>query len=131
MKYLESINTTPLKEGISLYELIKRPEVEIKKLEHFIELNYDFEVLEQIEINAKYEGYIRKALKEAKKMLALEKKKIPEEINYDKVPNIASEARQKLKEIKPTTIGQATRISGVNPADIAVLSVYIRRGKYE
>ncbi|MBQ3468928.1 MAG: tRNA uridine-5-carboxymethylaminomethyl(34) synthesis enzyme MnmG [Bacilli bacterium] len=130
-KYLESINTTPLKEGISLYELIKRPEVEIKKLEHFIELNYDFEVLEQIEINAKYEGYIRKALKEAKKMLALEKKKIPEEINYDKVPNIASEARQKLKEIKPTTIGQATRISGVNPADIAVLSVYIRRGKYE
>ncbi|MBQ3436211.1 MAG: tRNA uridine-5-carboxymethylaminomethyl(34) synthesis enzyme MnmG [Bacilli bacterium] len=129
--YLERINTTPLKEGLSLYELIKRPEVEIKKLENFIELNYDFEVLEQIEINAKYEGYIRKALKEAKKMLALEEKKIPEEINYNKVPNIASEARQKLKEIKPTTIGQATRISGVNPADIAVLSVYIRRGKYE
>ena len=129
--YLERINTTPLKEGLYLYELIKRPEVEIKKLENFIELNYDFEVLEQIEINAKYEGYIRKALKEAKKMLALEEKKIPEEINYNKVPNIASEARQKLKEIKPTTIGQATRISGVNPADIAVLSVYIRRGKYE
>ena len=130
-KYLESINTTPLKEGLSLYELIKRPEVEITKLDHFIDLDYDFEVLEQIEINAKYEGYIRKALKEAKKMLALEEKKIPEEIDYDKVPNIASEARQKLKEIKPTTIGQATRISGVNPADIAVLSVYIRRGKYE
>lgn len=130
-KYLESINTTPLKEGLSLYELIKRPEVEIAKLDHFIDLDYDFEVLEQIEINAKYEGYIRKALKEAKKMLALEEKKIPEEIDYDKVPNIASEARQKLKEIKPTTIGQATRISGVNPADIAVLSVYIRRGKYE
>ena len=130
-EYLISINTTPLSDGISLYDLIKRPEVEIKKLEKFIDLDYELEVLEQIDINAKYEGYIKKANKEAEKMLSLEEKQIPDKIDYNKVPNIASEARQKLNEIRPTTIGQASRISGVNPADIAILSVYIKRGKYE
>ena len=83
--------------------------------------------MEQIEINLKYEGYIAKSYKEAEKMLKLEKKQIPEDIDYDKVKNIASEARQKLKEVRPTTIAQAIRISGVNPADISILSVYLKK----
>ena len=99
---------------------------------HFIDLNYDNEVLEQVEINTRYEGYIKKANKDAEKMLNLENKLIPEDINYEDIPNIASEARQKLSEIRPTSLGQASRISGVNPADISILMVYLRKnGKYE
>ncbi len=125
--YLESIETTPLKDGISLYEFLKRPEVTLKHISHFVELPEDKEVVEQVEINTKYEGYIKKSLKEAEKMLALEEKQIPSSIDYSKVPNLASEARQKLAEISPTTIGQASRISGVNPADISILMVYLRK----
>ena len=130
-EYVESIGTTPLKDGISLYEFLKRPEVKLEHLEHFIEIPYSVEVKEQVEINTKYEGYIKKSLKEAEKMLALEEKQIPKDIDYSKVPNLASEARQKLTEISPTTIGQASRISGVNPADISILMVYLRRGYNE
>ena len=126
-EYIETIPSTPLKDGISLYDFLKRPEVTLENIKHFIELNYTEEELEQVEINAKYEGYIKKANKEAEKMLSLEEKKIPEDINYDNIPNLASEARQKLSEVRPTTIGQASRISGVNPADISILMVYLRR----
>ena len=129
--YISSIGSTPLKDGMSLYDFLKRPEIKINDLEHFVEMPYSKEVKEQVEINIKYEGYIKKSTKEAKKMLSLEEKIIPETIDYDKVPNLASEARQKLSEIKPTTLGQATRISGVNPADISILMVYLRRNKYE
>ena len=100
LEYLDSLGTTPLKEGISLYELLKRPE---------------------------YEGYIKKATKEAEKMLSLEEKQIPKDIDYNKVSNLASEAREKLIKVMPTTLGQASRISGVNPADISILMVYLRR----
>ena len=126
-EYVESIGTTPLKDGISLYEFLKRPEVKLEHLEHFIEIPYSDEVKEQVEINTKYEGYIKKSLKEAEKMLALEEKQIPSNIDYSIIPNLASEARQKLAEIMPTTIGQASRISGVNPADISILMVYLRK----
>ena len=126
-EYLESIETTSLKDGISLYEFLKRPEVTLEHIAHFVEIPEDKEVKEQVEINTKYEGYIKKSLKEAEKMLALEEKQIPSTIDYSKVPNLASEARQKLAEIMPTTIGQASRISGVNPADISILMVYLRR----
>lgn len=126
-EYIETIPSTPLKDGISLYDFLKRPEITLENIKHFIELDYTKEELEQVEINAKYEGYIKKANKEAEKMLSLEEKKIPEDINYDKIPNLASEARQKLREVRPTTIGQASRISGVNPADISILMVYLRR----
>ena len=126
-EYIEQIPSTPLKDGISLYDFLKRPEVTLENIKHFIEINYTNEEQEQVEINAKYEGYIKKANKEASKMLSLEEKNIPEDINYDEVPNLASEARQKLSEIRPTTIGQASRISGVNPADISILMVYLRR----
>ena len=128
-EYIETLNTTPLKEGLSLYEFLKRPEIKIENLTHFIDIPYSNEVKEQIEINAKYEGYIKKANREAEKMLNLEQKQIPENINYENIPNLASEARQKLQEIMPRTIGQASRISGVNPADISILMVYLRRMK--
>ena len=126
-EYIESIPSPALKDGISLYEFLKRPEISLENIEHFVELNYTKEEKEQVEINTKYEGYIKKANKEAQKMLDLEEKKIPEAIDYETVPNLASEARQKLSEIRPTTIGQASRISGVNPADIFILMVYLRR----
>ena len=125
--YLESINSSTLKDGITLYNLLKRPEIEIKDIEKFYELNYSEEEKYEVLINAKYEGYIDKATKEAQKMLDLENKKIPEDIDYDKIKNIASEARQKLKEVRPTSIGQALRISGVNPADISILMIYLKK----
>ena len=125
--YLESINSATLKDGITLYNLLKRPEIEIKDIEKFYQLDYTEEEKYEVLINAKYEGYILKAQKEAEKMLDLENKKIPEDIDYDKIKNIASEARQKLKEVKPTSIGQALRISGVNPADISILMIYIKK----
>ena len=130
-EHMKSIGTTELKEGISLYELLKRPEVRLKDLDKYIEIPTNNEVIEEIEIEIKYEGYIKKATKEADKMLSLENKKIPKDINYDEIPNIASEAKEKLKEIKPTTLGQASRISGVNPADISILMVYLRRKNNE
>ena len=127
LEYLDSLGTTPLKEGISLYELLKRPEIKIEDLREYINLDYDKEVLEEIEIECKYEGYIKKATKEAEKMLSLEEKQIPKDIDYNKVSNLASEAREKLIKVMPTTLGQASRISGVNPADISILMVYLRR----
>ena len=128
-EYLESIGTTTLKDGISLLDLLKRPEISIDDLKQFINLNYDYDVLEQVEINTKYEGYIKKALSEAEKMLNMENRLIPGDIDYYKIPNIASEAKEKLNKIKPTSIGQASRISGVNPADISILMVYLKRKK--
>ena len=90
-----------------------------------IEFKYPYkeEVLEQVEIETKYEGYIRKEYIEKERLNKLEEKKIPNDIDYDKVKNIASEARQKLNAVRPLTIGQASRISGVNPADISVLLI--------
>lgn len=123
---LEKLNTSSLKDSITLYNLIKRPEISIINIEQFIDLDYSKEVLDQVEINIKYKGYIDKAKRQAEKMIALETKKIPISINYDNIKNIASEARQKLKEIKPISIGQAARISGVNPSDIVTLSIYLK-----
>ena len=128
-KYLESINSTKLLDGISLYDLLKRPEVKIKDLEHFINLDYTESEKEEVEILTKYKGYIDKSIKDTERMLSLENIKIPEDINYYDIKNIASEAKQKLSDIKPITLGQASRISGVNPADIAILSVYLKKGK--
>lgn len=112
---------------LSLEQLLKRPEINVDFLERFIEIPFENEIKEQVSINLKYEGYIAKAYKEAEKMLKLEKKQIPEDIDYDKINNIASEARQKLKEVRPKTIAQAIRISGVNPSDISILSVYLKK----
>ena len=88
---------------------------------------YSKDVLEQVEISIKYEGYIKKALKDAKKFNELDSKKIPNDIDYSKIKNLASEARQKLETIRPTSIGQAMRISGVNPVDISLIMIYIKK----
>ena len=125
--YIVSINSTPLKDGISLYELLKRPEINMDHINHFIDLDFDDEIKEQVYINIKYEGYIVKANKEAEKMVNLDNKMIPNDIDYDKIHNLASEAKQKLKEVMPTSIGQALRISGVNPADISILMIYLKK----
>ena len=112
---------------LSFEQLLGRPEITVNFLEQFQEFPYDEKIKEQVEIYLKYKGYIEKSYKEAEKMLKLEKKQIPEDIDYDKVNNIASEARQKLKEVRPNTIAQAIRISGVNPSDISILSVYLKK----
>ena len=125
--YLESIPTTPLKDGITLFDLLKRTEIDFSNIEHFIYIDFTEEEKEQVAINIKYEGYINKALKEANKMVDLDNKLIPDDIDYDKIHNLASEAKQKLKQIKPTSIGQALRISGVNPTDISLLMVYLKK----
>jgi tRNA uridine 5-carboxymethylaminomethyl modification enzyme len=125
--YLKSINSAELKDGITLYNLLKRPEIDMDIISNFIDFSESKEILNQVEIQIKYEGYISKAEKEATKMISLEEKRIPENINYDDIHNLASEARQKLKEIRPTSLGQAIRISGVNPSDISILTVYIKR----
>ena len=125
--YLESLNTPILKDSITIYNLLKRSEIKLKDIEKYIETNYNDEVKEQVEINIKYEGYINKAIKEAKRQIDLDNKKIPNDIDYDKINNLASEAKQKLKEIRPTSIGQALRISGVNPVDISLIMIYIKK----
>ena len=119
--------TTEIKDGISLYNLLKRPEITMENIKHFIDVDFDNEVLKQVEISIKYEGYIKKSMSEAQKMIDLENKKIPEDIDYDSIHNLASEAKQKLKEVKPTSIGQALRISGVNPADISILMIHLKK----
>ncbi len=126
--YLSFLGTKPLKDGVSLYDLLRRPEIKVRDLERFLDNKYSLEVLEQISTSAKYEGYIKKSLLEAEKLKKLEDKKIPNNIDYDKMHNLASEAKQKLKEVRPLTIGQAMRISGVNPADISILTMYMKRG---
>ena len=126
---LNKMNSAPIKDGISLYNLLKRSEINIDKLQenNIISKEYSKDVEEQVEINAKYEGYINKINKEAEKMLKQEEKQIPKDIDYSKIPNLASEARQKLQKVNPTTLGQALRISGVNPSDISILMIYLRK----
>ena len=134
IKVTKDIEKKFIEEGIqapsatmTLENLLRRPEITISFLETFIKIPYTEEIKEQVEIYLKYEGYISKAYKEAAKLLKLEKKQIPQDIDYDKIKNIASEARQKLKEVRPQTIAQAIRISGVNPSDISILSVYLKK----
>ncbi len=126
-EYLNTIPTAELKDGITLYNLLKRPEVKMEHIKHFIEVPFEDDVCYQIEITCRYEGYIEKAEKEAEKMLALENKKLPSDMDYKKIPNLASEAVEKLMAIHPTSLGQASRISGVNPADISILMIYLRK----
>lgn len=124
--FLKELNTTEIKDSITLYDLLKRPEVKIDSLQNMFG-KYSKDVLEQVEISVKYEGYIKKALKEAEKFNELDSKKIPSDIDYSKIKNLASEARQKLETVRPTSIGQASRISGVNPVDISLIMIYIKK----
>ena len=126
---IDFLNTIPLKDGITLYELLKRPEVTLKSLidNKLVDVDASSSVIEQTEIDIKYEGYIKKTQKEANKILKNDEKLLPLDIDYNKVPNLATEARQKLIKVRPRSIGQALRISGVNPSDISILLVYLRK----
>ena len=127
---LAKYNSTPLTSGTSLLELIKRPEITYEALlpiDPGRGENPSYEIMEQIDINIKYDGYIKRQLKQVEQFKKLENKAIPENINYDDVPSLRIEAVQKLKEFRPVSIGQASRISGVSPADVSVLLVYLER----
>ncbi len=119
-----------LKDGIMALDLLKRPEMDYKSIIEILEedIEVSAEVYEQIEIQTKYEGYIEKSLRQVDKMKRMEDKKIPDNIDYDAIHSLASEARAKLKEVKPLDLAQASRISGVNPADISILLIYIEQG---
>ena len=126
---LKSFGSTPLSSGTTLAELIRRPELSYDKLseidEKRPELPYDVE--EQVNINIKYDGYIRRQMRQVEQFKKLENKKIPENINYDEIKSLRIEAKQKLNAIRPSSIGQASRISGVSPADVSVLLVYLKQ----
>ncbi len=127
-KALVEAGTAPLGTGCKLSELIKRPQLSYDILAPFDKKRPDLprQVFEQVEINLKYEGYIKRQLAQVQEQKRLEVKKIPTDIDYDKVTNLRLEAIEKLKKIRPETIGQASRISGVSPADIAVLLIYLK-----
>lgn len=125
-EYLHTIGYDTLNDGISALELLKRPKITLKGLSSYTDMILDREVAQDIEIETKYEGYIKKAMKEAEKLKSMDALKLPDDINYDEVENLSLEGHQKLSQIRPLTIGQASRISGVNPADIAVLAMYLK-----
>jgi tRNA uridine 5-carboxymethylaminomethyl modification enzyme len=125
-KLFNLTNTTYTK-NIKLIDALKHPEITINILDKIYDLSKFKEVLEEVEIEIKYDGYIKKAYKEKEKLLKLEKKQIPENINYDLIKNLSSESRQKLKKVNPRTLGQASRISGVNPVDISILAIYLKK----
>ena len=124
---LESLNSTLLKSGTTIAELIRRPELNYKVLAPIDKERPELpeDVCEQVEINIKYDGYIRRQLKQVEQFKKLEQKKLPEDIDYEDVGSLRIEARQKLEAYRPVSIGQASRISGVSPADISVLLVYL------
>ncbi|MCM3387560.1 tRNA uridine-5-carboxymethylaminomethyl(34) synthesis enzyme MnmG [Ureibacillus chungkukjangi] len=128
---IRSVGGTELKDGIRGADLVKRTEMNYDLVASLTPPEFELseEVKEQIEVQLKYEGYIQKALNQVDKLHKMESKKIPEDIDYDDISSLATEAREKLKEVRPLSIAQASRISGVNPADISILAVYIEQGK--
>ena len=127
-EFLRSMETTELKTAVSLAELIRRQRLSLRidRCNLLIRKLRSADVIEQIDISIKYEGYIKRQTEQVHQFKKLEKRMIPADLNYDDVSNLRKEARQKLKEIKPENIGQASRISGVSPADISVLLVYLK-----
>lgn len=130
---IESRGGSALKDGILALDLLRRPEMDYNAIMEILQetspVNEDIQ--EQVEIQTKYEGYIQKSLAQVEKVKRMEDKKIPLNIDYDAINSLASEAREKLKEVNPLDIAQASRISGVNPADISILLVYIEQGKIQ
>ncbi|QPC47927.1 tRNA uridine-5-carboxymethylaminomethyl(34) synthesis enzyme MnmG [Mangrovibacillus cuniculi] len=128
---IREVGGSELKDGIKAADLLRRPEMSYAHIERVspshVEISED--VKEQVEIQLKYEGYIEKSLQQVEKLQKMESKRIPENIDYDDINGLASEARQKLKEVRPLSIAQASRIAGVNPADISILLVYIEQGR--
>lgn len=128
---LADIGETDLREPLKALELMRRPKVTYDVIERVLEEEspLDFEVKEQVEIQVKYEGYITKSRQQVDRMKKMENKVIPEDIDYKAISSLATEARQKLEKVRPLSMGQASRISGVNPADISILLVYIEQGQ--
>jgi tRNA uridine 5-carboxymethylaminomethyl modification enzyme len=128
---LEEANSTMLKDATNALDLLKRPEITYTTIEKIMkgEQAVPFDVKEQVEIQVKYEGYIKKANEQVDRMLKLEDKKIPDQIDYDAISGLSSEARERLKKVRPLSVGQASRTAGVNPADISILIIYIEQGK--
>jgi tRNA uridine 5-carboxymethylaminomethyl modification enzyme len=131
--YLEKMNSATIREKSSIYSLLKRPDITIEnirlidsEMDEFLN-KYDEEIIEQAVINIKYESYIEKELLMVEKMTRLEDLNINPNFDYEKLLSISIEARQKLKKIKPQTLGQASRISGVSPSDISVLMIHLGR----
>ena len=126
-EYLQALGYEPLKEGISAFELLRRPKVTIAGLQPYADLSIDAKAARQIEIEIKYEGYIAKARRDARHLRAMDQMRIPKGMDYATIEHLSLEARQKLAQIQPMTLGQASRISGVNPADLAVLAMVIKQ----
>ena len=126
--FLKKNNSTPLTSGIKLVELARRPELSYKILEEIDEGRPELpeDVIEQVDIHVKYEGYIKRQERQVEQFKKMEEKKIPADINYAEIPSLRIEAKQKMEELRPDSIGQASRISGVSPADISVLLVYLK-----
>lgn len=131
-RYLSDHGSSEIRTGMRLYDLLKRPEVEY---DHLKELGYGAdlprEVIEQVTISIKYEGYLSKQMKQIEQFKRMEERKLPDDIDYDRIGGLSTEARQKLKKHRPESLGQASRISGVSPADISVLLVYLEAKKRE
>lgn len=128
---LQNKGSTTMKEALSADHLLKRPQLAYEDIEAILGVDeiLDADVKEQVEIQTKYEGYIKKQLEQVDRLKKMERKRIPEWIDYDDIQGIAMEARQKLKEVRPLSVGQASRVSGVNPADISILLVYLEQGR--
>ena len=124
---LKNYGSTPLTSGTTVAELIRRPELSYEKVKEIDTDRPDLpaDVIEQVDINIKYDGYIKRQMRQVEQFKKLEKKKIPEDIDYDSIKSLRIEAKQKLNQIRPSSIGQASRISGVSPADVSVLLVYL------
>ena len=151
-EFLAKNESSPIHTAVSLAELIRRPEFSYEKIEELdverpdflrksgkedteSEINIDYgiirEVIEQIDISIKYEGYIDRQMKQVAHFQKMEEKRIPDDIDYSKVKNLRIEARQKLEAVRPQSIGQASRISGVSPADISVLLIHFEKQRHE
>ena len=130
-KVLESLGSSPISTGIKLSELLKRSELNYENLSSIDtnRPNLPDSVIEEAEIEIKYEGYIKLQLEQIEEFKKLENKKLDEDIDYEKILGLSLEARQKLNKMKPTSVGQASRISGVSPADISVLLIYLSQNK--
>ncbi|MCP8617209.1 tRNA uridine-5-carboxymethylaminomethyl(34) synthesis enzyme MnmG [Salirhabdus salicampi] len=130
-KVFEDAGAQPLKEAVRAADLLKRPEItyDLIKSLYPLEKPLSTDVEEQVEIQIKYEGYIEKSKQQVDRMKKMEEKHIPSDIDYDAIQGLATEAREKLKSVRPLSVGQASRISGVNPSDVSILLVYIEQGK--
>jgi tRNA uridine 5-carboxymethylaminomethyl modification enzyme len=125
---LREKDSSPLRQGISLYDLLRRPEIDYNDLLSIgFGKDLESEIIEQIDIQIKYEGYIEKQLAQVERFEKLERKILPDDLDYQEIKGISTEARQKLNKYRPVSVGQASRISGVSPADISVLLVYLEQ----